>query len=139
MPGQHLVLYDGVCGLCNNVVQFVLRRDETGTFDFASLQSATGRSWLQRFGRSADDLDTMVVVTNYRSAAPAIVSKARAALLIAKSLRLPWRLAAVFGAVPDKLLNRAYDFIARRRYRVFGRSDTCILPRPEHRDRVIDV
>ena len=139
MAGRDLVLYDGVCGLCNALVQFVLARDDAGSFDFASLQSATGQTWLRRFDQSTDALDTMIVVSNYRGDAPQILSKARAALVIAKRLGYPWRLAALAGVLPDAVLNPAYDLVARNRYRWFGRSDTCMLPRPEHRARVIDV
>jgi predicted DCC family thiol-disulfide oxidoreductase YuxK len=139
MTGRDLVLYDGVCGLCNALVQFVLPRDEAGSFDFASLQSATGQTWLRRFGMSAGELDTMIVISDYRSDAPRFLSKARAAIFIAKRLGLPWRLAGLAGLLPTALLNPVYDIVARNRYRWFGRSDTCILPAPEHRARVIDV
>jgi predicted DCC family thiol-disulfide oxidoreductase YuxK len=139
VAGRDLVLYDGVCGLCNALVQFVLPRDEAGSLDFASLQSATGQTWLRRFDQSTDELDTMIVISDYRGAAPHILSKAGAALLIAKRLGYPWRLAALARIFPDALLNSAYDIVARNRYRWFGRSDTCMLPRPEHRARVIDV
>jgi predicted DCC family thiol-disulfide oxidoreductase YuxK len=139
MPGRDLVLYDGVCGLCNTLVQFVLPRDEAGTFDFASLQSATGQSWLQRCGKSQSDLDTMIVVADYRGEAPRILTRARAALFVARRLGFPWRLAALASVLPDALLDPLYTFIARRRYRWFGRSDTCMVPPPEHRARIIDV
>ena len=139
MPGQDLVLYDGVCGLCNSLVQFVLPRDEAGTFDFASLQSETGQSWLRRFGLSTADLDTMVVVTGYRGDQPRPLSRARAALYVLQRLRGPWRTAALAGILPDAMLNRGYDFIARRRYRWFGQSDRCVVLPPHHRARVIDV
>ena len=139
MAGRDLVLYDDVCELCNALVQFVLPRDEAGTFDFASLQSATAQSWLVRSGRSLTDLDTMIVVANYCGDAPHLLSRARAALYIAKRIGFPWRLAAAAAILPDALLNPLYDFIARRRYRWFGRSDTCMLPRPEQRTRIIDV
>jgi predicted DCC family thiol-disulfide oxidoreductase YuxK len=139
MTGRDLVLYDGVCGLCNALVQFVLPRDEAGTFDFASLQSATGQSWLVRSGRSLTDLDTMIVVANYRSDTPRLLSRARAAPYIARRLGFPWRLASAAAILPDALLNPLYDFVARRRYRWFGRSDACLLPRAEHRARFIDV
>ena len=139
MAGRDLVLYDGVCGLCNALVQFVLPRDEAGTFDFASLQSATGQSWLARSGRSMTDLDTMIVVANYGGAAPRVLSRARAALYIATRIGFPWRLAGAAAILPDALLNPLYDFIARRRYRWFGRSATCLVPPPEHRSRVIDL
>lgn len=95
--------------------------------------------WLRRFDQSTDEFDTMIVVVDYRGATPRMLSKARAALFIAKQLGLPWRLAAGAAILPNALLNRAYDFIARRRYRWFGRYDTCMMPPPEHRARVIDV
>ena len=139
MPGRDLVLYDGVCGLCNALVQFVLPRDEAGSFDFASLQSATGQSWMHRFDKPSHELDTMLVVSDYRSGTPQMISKARAALFIARRLGYPWRLAALAGVLPDGVLNPAYDFVASRRYRWFGRSDACMVPRPEHRARVSDV
>jgi predicted DCC family thiol-disulfide oxidoreductase YuxK len=139
VAGRDLVLYDGVCGLCNALVQFVLPRDEAGSFDFASLQSSTGQSWLRRFEQSTDELDTMLVVSNYRGDTPRVLSKARAALFIAARLRYPWRVVALARIFPGALLNPAYDFVARHRYRWFGRSDACMLPRPEHRARVIDV
>lgn len=139
MTGRDLVLYDGVCGLCNALVQFVLPRDQGRRFDFASLQSATGQAWLHRFGQSTGDLDTMIVIGDYRGDTPHVLSKARAAIFIAKRLGLPWRLAAAAALLPDALLNPAYDIVARHRYRWFGRSDTCILPAPEHRARVIDL
>lgn len=139
MAGQHLVLYDGVCGLCNRLVQFLLPRDEAGLFDFASLQSETGRSWLTRFGRRADDLDTMVVITGYRGESPAVLTKAHAALFIASKLGQPWRAFSVVSILPEALLNAGYNLVARSRYRVFGRLDRCALPRPEQKHRFIDI
>ena len=139
MPGQHLVLYDGVCGLCNSLVQFVLPRDEAGTFDFASLQSETGQAWLRRFGMPTGNLDTMMVVAGYRGDTPHALTRAGAALFVARRLGLPWRLASVASVLPDALLSRGYDFIARRRYRWFGRADTCVIPLQEQRERFIDI
>src|SRR6266850_2726215 len=89
--GEHLLLYDGVCGLCNRLNNFVLPRDSRGIFDFASLQSAVGRSALKRFGRDPEELSTFYLVTNYRSESPALLSKAGAALFVMKKLRAPWR------------------------------------------------
>jgi predicted DCC family thiol-disulfide oxidoreductase YuxK len=92
-----LVLYDGVCGLCNRLNNFVLRRDTRAVFDFASLQSAVGRSTLARFGRNPEDLNTFYLVTNYRSESPALLSKASAALFVMKKLGDPWRWLGLFG------------------------------------------
>jgi predicted DCC family thiol-disulfide oxidoreductase YuxK len=137
--GQHVILYDGICGLCNRVNQFVISRDSRSVFDFASLQSETGRSLVKRFGREPDDLDTFYVVTNYRAGSSALLSKAEAALFIVKTLGAPWSWLGVFGILPKVLLNWSYDTIARNRYRLFGRFDTCPIPRPAERRRFIDI
>lgn len=139
MAGQHLVLYDGVCGLCNAAVQFLLPRDRRQVFDYASLQSKTGQAWLARFGKNADTLDTVVVVTDHRGSTPALRSKADAALFVVRSLGQPWRSLALLRVLPNRVLTAGYDFVARHRYRVFGRYDVCLLPRAEEKDRFIDV
>jgi predicted DCC family thiol-disulfide oxidoreductase YuxK len=138
-PRKHLILYDGVCGLCNRLNQFVLRRDRRGTFDFASLQSGTGRTVLRRFGRDPQDLNTFYVVTNYRSESPALLSKSRASLFLMKELGGPWRWFELLGVLPTALLDRGYDLVARNRYRFFGRYESCLMPGAEHRTRFIDV
>jgi predicted DCC family thiol-disulfide oxidoreductase YuxK len=138
VPGKHLVLYDGVCGLCNRLNGFVLTRDTRGVLDFASLQSAAGRSALQRFGRNPEDLNTLYVVTNYRSESPALLSKARAVLFVMKTLGGGWAWLRAFGMLPNALLDRGYDLIARNRYRLFGRYDSCLMPSAEYKKRFID-
>lgn len=138
-PGEHLVLYDGVCGLCNRLNNFVLPRDTRAVFDFASLQSAVGRSALQRFGRNPEDLNTFYLVTNYRSESPALLSKASAALFVMKKLGDPWRWLGLFGVFPSALLNRAYNLTARYRYWLFGRYESCLMPSAEYRKRFIDL
>jgi predicted DCC family thiol-disulfide oxidoreductase YuxK len=137
--GEHVILYDGVCGLCNRVNQFVLSHDSGSVFDFASLQSETGRSFVKRFGREPDALDTFYVVTNYRSGSPALLSRAEAALFIMKTIGAPWSWLGAFGILPKTVLNWSYDIVARNRYRVFGRYDSCPLPGPDQRRRFIDI
>jgi len=137
--GRHLFLYDGICGLCNRVNQFVLRHDAGGQFDFASLQSPTGHALLQRLGHSHAELTTFYVVGDYRSTAPIVLSKARAALFVARALGWPWRLVGAFAILPTPLLDFFYDLVARFRYRLFGRFETCPLPTPQQRHRFIDV
>src|SRR5882672_6062072 len=114
--GSHLILYDGVCGLCNRLNAFVLKHDRTGQFKFASLQSATGRTLLRQFNRNPNILDTFYVVTNYNTGSGTPIERARAGLFVLKTLGSPWSWAGIFGILPDSLLNFAYDFIARRRY-----------------------
>jgi predicted DCC family thiol-disulfide oxidoreductase YuxK len=137
--GEHLILYDGVCGLCNRLNQFVLLGDTRAVFDFASLQSPTARSILPRLGGNAESLDTVYVVVNYRSGSPVLLSKSGAASFVLKTLGIRGPLSWAFRALPDGLLNLGYDLIARNRYRVFGQSETCMMPSAEFRQRFIDI
>jgi predicted DCC family thiol-disulfide oxidoreductase YuxK len=137
--GEHLILYDGVCGLCNRMNRFVLLRDTRALFDFASLQSSTGRSVLQQFGRNTEDLTTFYIVSNYCSESPALLSKARAVLFVMKSLNGVGAWLRVFRVFPSALLDLGYGLIARNRYRLFGQSESCLMPSAEFRKRFIDV
>jgi predicted DCC family thiol-disulfide oxidoreductase YuxK len=137
--GEHLILYDGVCGLCNRLNRFVLLRDTRAVFDFASLQSSAGRSVLQRFGRNTEDLTTLYVVVNYHSESPALLSKARAVSFVMKTLDSGGAWSRVLRVFPNTLLDLGYDLIARNRYRIFGRSERCLMPSAEFRKRFIDV
>src|SRR5919109_2483400 len=98
--GRHVVLYDGVCGLCNRLNMFLLPRDVEGSFAFASLQSDVARSLLRRFGRTPDDLSTFYVVANHRSDAAELLSKSRAALFLLKTLGGMWSWAALLRVLP---------------------------------------
>jgi predicted DCC family thiol-disulfide oxidoreductase YuxK len=138
-PGRHLILYDGVCGLCNRMNNFILARDPHGLFHFASLQSEVGRSLLLRTGEPVNALDTFYVVIDYRSQHPCVLSKAHAALYVTRQIGGIWRLSEIFGLLPDTLLNSVYDFIARHRYRIFGRYDICLTPKPEYKARFVDL
>jgi predicted DCC family thiol-disulfide oxidoreductase YuxK len=137
--GRHLLLFDGGCGLCESLVQFVLARDPAGIFHFASLASPEGRSVVTRHGGAADEVSTMYVVADYRTSEPHPLTRSRAALFVAGALGWPWKGATLFGVLPTPLLDRAYDFVARNRYRVFGRREQCLVPRPEWQDRFIDA
>jgi predicted DCC family thiol-disulfide oxidoreductase YuxK len=136
---RHLILYDGICGLCNRMNLFVLRHDPTGLFNFAPLQGALGHSLLRELGQDPTMLDTFYVIADYRSEERRIMSKAEATLFVATHVSGIPRLAAIFKALPNVVLNGAYDLIARHRYRLFGRSDVCPLPEPEYRERFIDL
>jgi predicted DCC family thiol-disulfide oxidoreductase YuxK len=137
-PGSHLVLYDGVCGLCSRLLQFLLAHDRRQVFNFASLQSPTGRATVERFGGDPNELTSFYVVANYRTPAAHVLTRSRAALFVAAMLGWPWRAAAMFDVLPTALLDRVYDAVARNRYRVFGRRDQCLVPRPEFRNRFVD-
>lgn len=134
---SHLLLYDGVCGLCDRLVQAVLARDRRGVFHFSSLQSPAAKAVLERFGRTPDELNTIYVIVNYQAAAPTLLSRGSAALFVAEALE--WPLARRLGVLPQRLVNWGYDLVARYRYRVFGRYDQCVIPRPEHRSRFLET
>jgi predicted DCC family thiol-disulfide oxidoreductase YuxK len=126
------VLFDGVCNLCNGAVRFIVRRDPAGRFRFAPLQSEAGRAALREAGAPAGELESIVLIeaghAHFRSAA---------ALRIARGLRFPWPLLALGLAIPPFLRDPLYDFIARRRYRWFGRRESCELPSPALKDRFL--
>ncbi len=137
MADQPLVLYDGVCGLCNRTVRFVLRRDKRGVFRFAPLQSDLGQELLQRHGRDPRELQTIYVVLERGTSAEHLLNRSAAAQEICRRLGGIWRLCAVFNVLPRSWRDALYDFVARRRYRWFGKYESCPLPRPEERERFL--
>jgi predicted DCC family thiol-disulfide oxidoreductase YuxK len=134
-----IVLYDGTCGLCNRFVQFALRHDRRASFRFASLQSPFASAILVRHGLDPEDLNTVYVVVR-TPAAERLFSRSDAVLYVLKELRGLWcALAIGFRLIPGRLRDAAYRAIARRRYRLFGRSRMCLLPRQEDRERFLDL
>jgi predicted DCC family thiol-disulfide oxidoreductase YuxK len=136
--GAHLVLYDGVCGLCSRLLQFVLEHDRRTVFSFASLQSAMGRTIVERFGGNPNELASFRVLAHYRSNRPQMLTKSSAALFVAGQLGWPWKAALVARVLPTSILDQAYDLIARNRYCVLGRREQCLAPRPEFRRRFVE-
>jgi predicted DCC family thiol-disulfide oxidoreductase YuxK len=134
----HLVLYDGVCGLCDRLVQFLLQNDRRAVLTFASLQGAVGRSMVERFGGNPDELTSFYVVAHHRSSHARMLSKSNAALFVAAKLGWPWKAAVLLRVFPRTILDWVYDRVARSRYRVFGRFDQCLIPRPEFRGRFVE-
>ncbi len=136
---QHLILYDGVCALCTRLTRFVLLHDAEAAFDFASLQSDIGRSMVRRFGGNTESLSTFYVVKDYRFETPALLEKSDAALFLLETLNIGPAWVHELRKMPRGMLNFGYDLVARNRYRLFGRTDECIMPSPEFKDRFIDV
>jgi predicted DCC family thiol-disulfide oxidoreductase YuxK len=135
---SHLVLYDGVCGLCNALVRFVIARDPGGRFRFAALDSRAAREAIARHGVAAG-ADTVVLIVDYGSPGERAWLRFRAARAVARELGGIWALLArLAGLVPVSLGDRLYDFVACRRYRWFGRLDACPAPGPGARDRFLD-
>jgi predicted DCC family thiol-disulfide oxidoreductase YuxK len=136
--GAHLVLYDGVCGLCSRLLQFLLAHDRQGIFNFASLQSPTGRSLVQRSGGDPHLLSSFYVLAHYRTRDARVITRGRAALFVAGELGWPWKATRLLGVLPTTLLDGLYDRVARNRYRMFGRHERCLMPRSEFRNRFVD-
>src|SRR6476659_9445425 len=111
--GAHLVLYDGVCGLCSRLLQFLLRHDHRAVFNFASLQSATGKAMVARWGGNPDELTSFYVLANYRTGDARMLSRSSAALFVAGELGWPWKRAALMRVLPRAILDRVYDGVAQ--------------------------
>lgn len=133
-----LVLYDGVCGLCNRLVRFILKRDRRRQFRFASLQGPLAEALLRRHGFDARDLDTFYLVADHQGPGEQVFARARAVLVVLRKLGGIWAVSRAFAPLPSRWLDAAYDFVAARRYRWFGRADACPLPPPEHRAMFLD-
>ncbi|MDX6611063.1 MAG: hypothetical protein QOD75_249 [Blastocatellia bacterium] len=133
-----IVLYDGVCGLCNRLVQFLLKRDHHDHFRFASLQSEFADTLLKRHGLDSRDLDTFYVAINYGQSGERVLSRSDGILYVVSRLDGIWKLAGVGRVVPKFLRDATYGMVARNRYRVFGKYESCMLPDPQHRHKFLD-
>lgn len=123
---ERVILFDGVCNLCNSSVNFVIDRDTQQHFKFASLQSAFGQQQVQQIGGDPNQLNSIVLIEggiSYR--------KSTAALRVARKLSGGWPLLYAFIIVPAFIRDFVYDFIAKNRYRWFGKEDACRIPTPE--------
>ncbi|MEM0941333.1 MAG: DCC1-like thiol-disulfide oxidoreductase family protein [Bacteroidota bacterium] len=128
-----ILFFDGVCNLCNDSVKFVIRHDKNDFFRFASLQSNIVKELLPEHLTKENDLQSIVLLENGE-----IYEKSTAALLVAKKLSGLWPILYVFIIIPKVVRDVIYDFIARNRYRWFGRKDQCMIPSPEMKLRFID-
>ncbi|MEO8474765.1 MAG: thiol-disulfide oxidoreductase DCC family protein [Chryseolinea sp.] len=127
-----LVLFDGVCNLCNGAVQFIIRRDPKAKFLFASLQSQFASDQLVKFGISGVAMESIVVIYDGKA-----FQKSDAALKIAAQLHGLWRVLYIFRFIPRFIRDALYDFIAARRYKIFGRQDSCMIPDPSLKKRFV--
>ncbi len=132
-----LVLYDGVCALCNRVVRFLLRRDRKDIFRFAPLQSRLAEAVLARHRLTSTTLDTVYLIEHYGRAHERVLSKSDAALHAARLLGGIWRVASFFRILPRPVRDFLYHLVARSRYRVFGKYETCPLPDTQDRARFL--
>jgi len=127
-----IILFDGVCNLCNGAVNFIIARDPNVYFRLAALQSTIGQEILQKHSLNTQDFDTIVLVEGDN-----IYSHSTAALRIARKLCGAWPLFYAFIVIPSPIRNVIYNWISRNRYRWFGKQDTCRIPTPELRSRFL--
>ena len=126
MPNQRIILFDGVCNLCNSAVQFVLKRDKKSVFKFASLQSDIAKKLLKDFEVSGIGEGTFVLIDDGE-----VYTRSTAALKVSKHLSGIWPLMTIFMIVPRFMRDWVYNLISKNRYRWFGKRDTCMIPSPE--------
>jgi predicted DCC family thiol-disulfide oxidoreductase YuxK len=131
-PGERVVLFDGVCKLCNGWVKFLIRHDRQRRLRLASVQSAQGQAIFAWFGLPTECFETMAYVEDGE-----LLVRSTAVLRIVALLPWPWRALAWLRLCPRPLRDWCYDRIALNRYRLFGRYDSCLLPDPDHEGRFL--
>jgi predicted DCC family thiol-disulfide oxidoreductase YuxK len=132
LPPTAVAFFDGTCNLCNRAINFLIDHDGSGRLRFAPLQGVTFAA-ISRDRPELEGLDSFVLWDGGR-----LHVRSSAALRALGALGGPWRLSAALLAIPRPLRDRVYDFIARRRYRWFGRNETCRVPTPELQARFLD-
>jgi predicted DCC family thiol-disulfide oxidoreductase YuxK len=139
IKGRTLLLYDGVCALCNGAVKFMMKRDRLDRFRYAPLQSELGREVLAHFDIHTFP-DGVVLLTDALTPTERLYHRSDAVTEALQQLGAPWKpMGKALNLLPHPLRNWVYGVIARYRYRLFGRYDTCPVPSPEQRSRLLGV
>ena len=128
-----IILFDGLCNLCNSSVSFIIKRDRKEYFRFLPLQSDTAKKLLKNYNLSETDFNTVVLVTEDE-----VFTKSAAAFEILKHLRTPLKLLLIFKKTPKFLLDKIYDFISKNRYTWFGKREVCMIPTDNIKKRFIE-
>lgn len=127
-----VVLFDGVCNLCNGVVNFIIDNDPQKEFYFASLQSKFGEEFLKKHNFSVTNYDSFILIDKDK-----FYTKSTAALIVSKSLKGFWKYFYVFILIPPPIRDAIYSIIAKNRYKWFGKKETCRIPEPGIEDRFL--
>jgi len=133
LEDRPLILFDGVCNLCNGSVQFIIRHDPLGYFKYASLQSAAGQHHLHKFNLPVSQIHSVILIKGEK-----MFQKSDAALEIVRNLNGLWPALSIFKIIPLVLRDWLYDVVARNRYVWFGKKDSCMIPTPELKSRFIE-
>lgn len=132
MDIKHLILFDGVCNLCNSSVQFIIKNDPNAIFHFASLQSEIGQNILKQHQLPTDDFDSFIYIEN-----DIVFQKSTAALKVLKTLGGKWKLAYFFIIFPAFIRDGIYQLIAKNRYKIWGKQESCWLPNASLNNRFL--
>lgn len=127
-----IILFDGICNFCNGSVRFIIDRDPLGTFQFASLQSEVGQELLESYS-IPKTTDSIVLIEEHNA-----YIESTAALKVCSRLQWPWKMLSLFRIVPKPIRDSLYKWIAKNRYKWFGKQETCILPTENIQNRFIE-
>lgn len=127
-----IILFDGVCNLCNASVNFVIQRDKKDVFRFAALQSEIGKKYISKFNINPNETDSIILIDGEKC-----YVKSTAALYISKSLSGGYPLLYGFIIIPTFIRNWVYDFVAKNRYKWYGKKENCMIPTPELKEKFI--
>jgi predicted DCC family thiol-disulfide oxidoreductase YuxK len=130
---DQIILFDGVCNLCNGLVNFIIKKDHKSKFKFCALQSSQGKLLLQKFNLDADEINTIVFINGDKC-----LQKSTAVLNIFYELGGIWKIFYIFIIIPPFIRNFVYGAIAKSRYRIFGKRNACMFPSEEIRNRFIE-
>lgn len=131
---KQLILFDGICNLCHSSVQYVIKHDQKDIFMFTALQSEVGQQIIKEYNIDTTKTDSILLYTPEYG----IASKSTAALKIAYSLGLPNSLISIFFIIPPFIRNWVYDYIAKNRYKWFGKKESCMIPTPELKSKFLE-
>lgn len=132
MKQNPVVLFDGVCNLCNKAVQFIIQRDKNHLVKFSALQSETGRRLQQEYGLPPETISSIILIADGKA-----YTQSTAALKLCKYLTALWPLLYGFIIVPTFIRDGVYRWVAKNRYQWFGRQDHCMIPTPELKNRFL--
>jgi predicted DCC family thiol-disulfide oxidoreductase YuxK len=130
---KKIILFDGVCNLCNTTVQFVIKNDKDDLFRFSALQSETGRKLLAERNIDTEDIDSIILIEPN----VAYYTKSTAALEIGKNLKGLRTLSSILLWLPESFRNIVYDIVAKNRYKWYGKKESCMIPTPKLKDKFL--
>jgi predicted DCC family thiol-disulfide oxidoreductase YuxK len=133
MPASRsIVLFDGVCNFCNSTINFLIRQDQKKVFQFATLQSEAGQQFLKKYNLPTKDFDSFVLIDDGKA-----YKSSTAGLRLYNKLPWYWKWTQLFWVVPKPARDAVYDFVAKNRYKWFGKKDACMIPKPEVKERFL--